>query len=133
MESWRFGATMFVAFGGLALVLAGVGLYGVVAYGVSQRRPELGIRLALGARPTDLVQLVVSGGVRLVLVGVGAGIVLALATARWIAPLLFHESATDPAVYAAVASVLLVVAIVATAAPATAAAHVDPNVALRAD
>jgi putative ABC transport system permease protein len=133
MQSWRTGATMFVTFAALALALAGIGLYSVIAYGVAQRRQEIGVRIALGASRPHVVRLVVSGGVRLVIVGVALGMVVALWAAHWIAPLLFHESPTDPFVYGTVAAVLIGVALVATAMPALAAARVDPNVALRAD
>ena len=133
MRSWRMGATMFVAFAALALALAGIGLYSVIAYGVAQRRQEIGVRIALGASRRHVVRLVVRGGLRLVIAGVALGIVVALWAARWIAPLLFQESATDPLVYGAVAAVLIGVALVATSMPAFAASRVDPNVALRAD
>jgi ABC-type antimicrobial peptide transport system permease subunit len=133
MRSWRTGATLFAAFAGLALALAGVGLYSVIAYGVAQRRQEIGVRLALGASRGHVVRLVVSGGLRLVIAGVALGMVLALWAAHWIAPLLFHESPTDPFVYGAVAAVLIGVALAATGVPAHAASRVDPNVALRSD
>jgi hypothetical protein len=133
MQSWRFGATMFVAFGALALTLAGVGLYGVIAYGVAQRRQEIGVRLALGASTIHVVRLVVGDGLRLVVVGVLFGSAVALFASRWVAALLFQESPSDPVVYTIVATVLLVVAVLATAGPAAGAARVDPNVALRAD
>ena len=133
MDSWRLGATMFVAFGGLALILAGVGLYGLMAYAVTQRRRELGIRLALGATPRNVVRLVVGGGVRLVVAGTSIGVVLAVLSSRWIAPLLFQESPMDPFVYVIVTSVLIGVALLATAIPATAATRVDPNTVLRAE
>jgi putative ABC transport system permease protein len=133
MRGWQFGATMFLAFGGLALALAAVGLYSVIAYGVAQRQKELGVRIALGASRGSVVRLVVAGGVRVVLLGVGIGALIALWAGRWIGALLFDESPKDPVVYAAVATLLLVVAIVATAMPAFSAARVDPNVALRAE
>jgi len=133
MQSWRFGATMFVAFGALALALAGVGLYGVIAYGVAQRRQEIGVRIALGARSGHIVRLVVGSGLRLVVTGVVLGSVIALVAGHWMTTLLFQESPRDPAVYLAVASTLVVVALVATAAPAIGASRLDPNVALRAD
>jgi ABC-type antimicrobial peptide transport system permease subunit len=133
MQSWRFGATMFVAFGALALTLAGVGLYGVIAYGVAQRRQEIGVRIALGAPTTDVVRLVVGDGLRVVLIGVGLGSALALFASRWVAALLFQESPRDPMVYAAVGFALIVVALLATAGPAAGASRVDPNVALRAE
>ena len=130
-RSWRMGATMFVAFGVLALVVAAVGLYGVIAYNVTQRMHELGVRMALGAQASDIRRLVVSKGVRFAGAGVVLGIVLALAASRWIEPLLFQQSAKDPVVYTLVASVLLAVALVASAVPARRAAQADPNSALR--
>ena len=133
MQSWRFAATMFVAFGGLALGLAAIGLYSVIAYNVAQRRQELGVRIALGAPRGRIVRLVIGNGMRVVVTGVVLGGALALWAGRWVATLLFQESPEDPAVYAVVAAVLVGVALVATAVPALAASRVDPNVALRAD
>jgi ABC-type antimicrobial peptide transport system permease subunit len=133
MQSWQIGATMFIAFGGLALLLASVGLYSVIAYGVEQRRREIGVRLALGARPTQVVRLVLNGGLRLVGTGVILGCALALMAGHWVAQLLFDEQPYDPVVLASVALVLVAVAIAATTLPALAAARVDPNVTLRAD
>jgi len=133
MRGWEFGATMFLAFGGLALALAAVGLYSVIAYGVAQRQKELGVRIALGASRGSVVRLVVVGGVRMVVLGIGIGAVVALWAGRWIGTLLFNESPKDPVVFGAVAGVLVVVAVVATALPAFGASRVDPNVALRAE
>ncbi|HWG54045.1 MAG TPA: FtsX-like permease family protein, partial [Gemmatimonadaceae bacterium] len=133
MESWRLGATMFVSFGVLALALAAVGLYSVIAYGVAQRRREIGVRLALGASRGHVLRLVVRGGLRLVITGVLLGSATAVWAGRWLATLLFNESPRDPVVYAAVAAVLVIVALVAMAVPAMAATRVDPNVALRAE
>jgi putative ABC transport system permease protein len=132
-RSWRLGATLFVAFGGLALVVAVVGVYGVISYGVAGRAHELGVRVALGARPGDLVRLVVAQGVRLALAGTAIGLSLALLAARWVQPLLFQQSATDPAIYAAIGGALIGVAAVASLLPALRAARTDPNTALRAD
>ena len=132
-RSWRVGATMFVAFGVLALVVAAVGLYGVVAYNVAQRMQELGVRVALGAQTRDVVRLVVGQGVRFAVAGVTLGTVLALAAARWVQPLLFAQSATDVRVFGTVGGVLVLVAIVASALPARRATRVDPNTVLRAD
>jgi predicted permease len=132
-QSWRFGATMFVAFGALALTLAGIGLYSMIAYGVAQRRREIGVRIALGASSTNIVRLVVRGGLRLVVLGVVLGGVISLWAGKWIATLLFDETPTDPMIYVSVAAMLVGVSLVATAMPAIAAARVDPNVALRAD
>jgi putative ABC transport system permease protein len=132
-RAWKFGATMFVAFGGLALVLAAIGLYSLIAYDVAQRTQELGLRLALGASMSDVMRLVMSSGVRLVLVGVILGGGLALWGSKWMENLLFRQSPRDPLVFALVSVVLLVVALVASSGPAFRAARVDPNIALRGD
>jgi putative ABC transport system permease protein len=132
-RSWRLGATMFVGFGLLALIVAAVGLYGVIAYDVGQRTQELGIRVALGAQTANIMGIVVGQGVRFALVGVTAGTAIALAAARWFQPLLFHQSARDPVVYAVVGITLMIVAIAASAVPARRAAKADPNLALRAE
>ena len=132
-RSWHVGATMFVAFGVLALVVAAVGLYGVIAYAVGQRMHELGVRIALGARAPDVLRLVMGHGVRVVLAGVAGGIAIALAAARWLEPLLFRQSARDPVVFGIVGVVLVMVALIASAIPAAKAARADPNTVLRAD
>ena len=132
-RSWRVGATMFAALGVLALVVAAVGLYGVLTYNVGQRMHELGVRVALGARGVDVVRLVVMQGVRVGAVGVVAGSAIALGAARLIEPLLFRQPAADPAVLGAVAAVLMVVTLVACAIPAVRALRADPNTVLRAD
>ncbi|HEX6053043.1 MAG TPA: ABC transporter permease [Gemmatimonadaceae bacterium] len=130
---WQLGATMFVAFGGLALVLASVGLYSVIAYGVAQRTQEIGVRIALGARTGDVLRMVLGQGVRFAIVGVVLGVAVALAASRWVGPLLFSVSPTDPAVYAIVAAVLTGAAVLASLIPAVRAARVDPNEALRSE
>jgi len=132
-RSWKLGATMFTAFGLLSLVLAAIGLYSVIAYDVAQRSHELGVRIALGARAGHLVRLVVGEGVRFALVGMALGGVIALAAGRWVEPLLFAQSARDPAVFGAVTATLLVVALAASFLPAVRAARVDPNASLRSD
>jgi ABC-type antimicrobial peptide transport system permease subunit len=132
-RSWRVGATMFVAFGVLALVVAAVGLYGVMTYNVGQRMHELGVRIALGAQGSDVVRLVVGQGMRLVVAGVVVGSALALGAARWIEPLLFRQSASDPLVFGFVGVLLVVVAVVACSVPASRAVRADPNTVLRAD
>ena len=132
-RSWRLGATMFVAFGVLALVLAAIGLYSVIAYNVAQRTHELGVRVALGARGPDVIRLVVSDGLKVAVVGIAIGIVVALWAGRWVKPLLFNVSASDPSVFVVVAMTLLVVAVAASWVPALRASRVDPNVALRTD
>ena len=132
-RSWRLGATMFVAFGVLALVVAAVGLYGVIGYNVTQRMHELGVRVALGAQSGDILGLVVGQGVRFAVAGVALGTVLAYLASRWLEPLLFKQSAKDPLVYSAVGAVLILVALAASAAPAFRASRADPNTALRAE
>jgi predicted permease len=132
-RSWRLGAAMFAAFGVLAVLVAAVGLYGVIGYDVARRAHELGVRVALGARAADVARLVVGEGARLTIAGIAAGAGIALAAGRWLQPLLFRESAADPVVYGAVAAAMLVVALVASASPALRAARTDPNAVLRAE
>ena len=132
-RSWQLGATMFVAFGVLALVVAAVGLYGVIGYNVTQRMHELGVRVALGAQARDILRLVVGQGVRFALAGVALGTLLAYAASRWLEPLLFQQPARDPVVYTAVGAVLVLVALVASGAPAVRASRADPNSALRSE
>lgn len=132
-RSWQLGATMFAAFGVLALIVAAIGLYGVIGYNVTQRMHELGIRVALGAQSRDILRLVVGQGMSFALGGVVLGVVIALVASRWMQPLLFQQSSKDPTVYALVGAVMLVVALAATASPAARAAKADPNTALRAE
>ncbi len=131
--SWRLGATMFVAFGLLALVVAGIGLYGVIGYTVTQRLHEMGVRIALGAQGTDIMRLVVGQSMKFAVLGIGIGVLLAIGAARWIEPLLFQQTARDPVIYVAVAAVLLLVTLVASAAPAWRAIKADPATALRSE
>ncbi len=133
LRSWRLGATLFLVFGALALVVAAIGLYSVMACRVEQRRHEMGVRSALGAEWRDLVQLVVGEGVLLVVFGVGLGLIVAIAAAPAIGPLLYQTSPRDPLVMAVVAAVLLLTATLACLVPALRASRVDPIVALRAD
>jgi ABC-type antimicrobial peptide transport system permease subunit len=133
IRSWRLGATMFVAFGGLALVLAAVGLYSVIAYNVTQRTHELGVRVAFGAEARDLVRLILREGLQLTVAGILIGGAVAALAGKWVGPLLFDVSPTDPAVFTFVAVVLLMVAALASMIPALRAARVDPTAALRSD
>ncbi|HEY0972355.1 MAG TPA: ABC transporter permease [Gemmatimonadales bacterium] len=133
MRPWRMGAALFGAFGALALVLAAVGLYGVIAYSVSQRTHELGVRLALGARQGQVRALVLRQGVLLAATGTALGVALAWTLAPRVSELLFRTSPRDPAVFAGVAAMLLVVAVAACILPAWRASRVDPAVALRAE
>ena len=130
-RSWELGATMFLAFGALALVLAAIGLYSVMAYNVAQRTQELGVRAALGAQQKDLVRLVLNEGLKMATVGIVLGVVIALAGGQWLGPLLFQESPHDPLVFGFVALLLLGVTVAASIIPSRRAARVDPIVALR--
>ena len=133
VRPWRLGATMFALFGGLALLLAAVGLYSVIAYNVTQRSHELGVRIALGAQGRDVLRLVVGSGLRVGIVGTVIGGTIALVAGRFIAPLLYHVSPKDPIIHTVAAMTLLSVAALASLVPARRATRVDPNVALRAD
>ena len=132
-RSWRLGATLFVTFGVLALVVAGVGLYGVIAYNVMQRMHELGVRVALGAVWTDIVRLVVAQSLAMAAAGVALGLGIALVASRWIEPLLYKQSPRDPLAYGAIGAIMLLVAIIASIVPALRAAAADPNRALRVE
>jgi predicted permease len=132
MRSWQLGATMFAVFGGLALALAAIGLYSVVAHSVVQRTHEVGVRIALGARSGDVIGLIVRESVAVVLVGVVVGAAAAMIAARWVKPLLFEISPRDPIVLLIVGLLLPAVAVAASMIPALRATRVDPNVALRA-
>ena len=132
-RSWRSGATMFAVFSGLALVLAAIGLYSVVAYDVAQRTHELGVRIALGAQSADVLRLVVGAGMRFAAAGIGIGAAIALVAGRWLEPLLYAVSPRDPLVFGVVTVMLFGVALAASALPALRAARVDPNVALRVE
>ncbi len=127
----RFYVLLLGAFATVALVLAAVGIYGVMSYAVSRRTQEIGIRMALGARQVDVVSLVVGQGAVLAVVGVGAGLVSALAVTRLMARLLYGIKPNDPVTFIAVAILLSIVAVVASYIPARRAAKIDPIVALR--
>jgi ABC-type antimicrobial peptide transport system permease subunit len=129
----RFTAILLGAFAALALLLAGFGLYGVMAYAVAQRSREIGIRMALGAQAADVRSLVVNQAVRLGAAGLALGIAGALAATRVLDSLLFGVSASDPLTFAAVSAALISVLLLAAYLPARRATRVDPIVALRAD
>ncbi len=128
---FRLGATQAAAMGALGLILAMVGVYGVVSYGAAQRTREIGIRMAMGAKPIDILRLVLRQGVTLVTVGVLAGLVLTLALARVLKRVVLMTSATDPLTFIGVTLVLALVALGACYIPARRAMRVDPMNALR--
>jgi putative ABC transport system permease protein len=128
----RFSMVLLGLFAGLALLLASVGIYGVMSYSVVQRTREIGIRIALGAQRTDVLQMTVAQGLKLVCVGMMIGLVAAFLVTRVLATLLYGITATDPITFAGISVVLLAVAILATYIPALRATRVDPITALRA-
>lgn len=127
----RFTMLLLAIFAAIALTLASVGIYGVIAYGVTQRIQEFGIRMALGAEGRDVLRLVLGQGTRLVLLGIGVGMVLALTLGKFLATLLYGISPTDPGTFAAVALLLALVALAACYLPARRATRVDPMISLR--
>jgi len=129
----RFAMLLLTVFAVLALGLAAIGVYGVMAYLVSQSTRELGIRLALGAAPRDLLLLVVRHGMSTAAVGMALGLAGAFALTRFMRTLLFGVEATDPVTFVAIALTLAGVALLATYVPARRAASIDPIVSLRAD
>lgn len=133
MSTRRFALILLAAFAGLALLLACVGIYGVMAYLVSQRTQEVGIRMALGAQRSDVLALVFRNAALLALTGVAAGLVGALALTRLMGQLLFNVSPTDPAILAGVGALLVIVAMAACIIPARRAASIDPIRALRTE
>jgi putative ABC transport system permease protein len=120
-------------FGIVALLLAGIGVYGLINYSVMQRQQELGVRLALGAGRREIYALVLKDAMRLTLAGLVIGLAAALPSARLLRAQLYGVTASDPATYASIIALLLTVALGATVLPARRAARLDPIVALRAD
>ena len=130
---WRFSMTLLGFFAAMALILAAAGIYGVMAYFVGQRTHEVGVRMALGAQPRDVLRLVVGHGAKLAITGVLVGILASLWLTRLMSDLLFGVAATDPLTFAAVALLLTFVALAASFIPARRAAAIDPARALRAE
>ncbi|HEV8345253.1 MAG TPA: ABC transporter permease [Vicinamibacterales bacterium] len=129
----RMTATLAAFFGGLALVLAAIGLYGLMTYAVTQRRREIGIRVALGAEPLRVMAGVVAGGLAITLGGIAVGFAAALATVQLVKSLLFGVTAYDPLTFVAAPTSLIVITVIACLFPAARAARVDPALALRAE
>jgi ABC-type antimicrobial peptide transport system permease subunit len=129
----RMAASLLGAFGALALVLAALGVYGVVSYSVAERTQEFGIRMAMGARPADMLRMVMRQTLLTASVGAGFALVVAYASTRRLGNLLIGVRGNDPATFAAMLAVILVVAVAATAWPAWRASRIDPLVALRFD
>ncbi len=130
---WKLGATLFTIMGLLALIVASIGMYSVMAYSVSQRTNEMGIRVALGAQMADIARLVVGDGLRTITVGIVAGIALSIALSRLAASILYDVSPRDPWIMIFAALVLGLIGLVACIIPAVRASRVNPITALRLD
>ena len=127
----RFLSLLLAIFSSIALVLAAIGIYGVMAYSVSQRTQEIGVRMALGARALDVLKLVLGQGAKMTTIGVVLGLIGAFALTRLMSTLLFEVSVTDPVTFSIVVAVLAMVALLACYLPARRAAKTDPMIALR--
>jgi predicted permease len=131
MARQRLTLTLLAILALLALLLAGIGIYGVLSYAVTQRRQEIGIRLALGATARDVLQLALTQGMKLALLGIVLGVAVAIAATRWLQGLLYGVAPTDPLTFVGAALLLLLVALLACWIPARRAARIDPLTALR--
>lgn len=127
----RFNMVLLAIFAGLALILASVGIYGVMSYSVMQRTQELGVRMALGAQRRDIFSLVLKQGIILALIGVGIGLVGAIGLSKALSSVLYGISATDPVTFISVAVIMVAVALMACFFPARKATKVDPLTAMR--
>jgi hypothetical protein len=133
LRPWRLAATMFAAFGAVGLVIAAVGLYGVVAFSVAQRSAEMAVRMALGARTRNVLSAVAGPALRAVVVGLVAGTVVALGARRWIGPLLFQTSPSDPWIILGADTLLFVIAVGASCIPTARVLRRSPAEVLRVD
>jgi len=131
MAERRFALEILSVFAAVALLLAAIGIYGVMSYTFSRRIHEIGIRVALGAQRSDILRMVLSEGMRLVAFGLAAGLFGAIIVTRFLRTLLFDVTSTDPLVFASIAALLAAAALFACYIPARRATHVDPLVALR--
>jgi len=133
LSSRRFSTVLLALFAGLALTLAAVGIYGIVAYSVTERTHEIGVRVALGAQRRDVMAMVVGQGMTMTIVGAAIGVAASAALARLMSSLLFGVSAVDPATFVAIPLLLIAVALAACYVPARRATRVDPLQSLRAE
>jgi len=127
----KFNMLLLGVFAGLALLLAAIGIYSVLSYSVRRRVPEIGVRLALGARLSDVLRMVVTEGMKPTLLGVAIGVAASLAMGRLVASLIFQVKPTDPMTFVAVGALLALIALLACVIPAYRASKVDPVIALR--
>ena len=129
----RFTTVLLLIFGGVALTLSAIGVYGIISYGVTQRVQEVGVRMALGAQTGDVLRLIVGQGLKLVLLGIVLGGLAAFAATRLISDLLYQVSATDPLAFGAASLLITAIALLACYVPARRAASTDPIEAIRID